>query len=179
MQLQVTATHTGHCGTASNCYTYRALRNWKKQIRVTSKHATSLRTSDRNLPNIYIHISVSIHINCNSSRDIWWWRGNRGSFAALSRDFEYQICYQPPSLRKAKPTCTCGVIPAKAVTATGHRKFTQGAPSPSSESRHVCVAWNGVFFGYGFSYTPIIRINGNRDPSGYAENPDNWIFHWK
>jgi hypothetical protein len=24
--------------------------------------------------------------------------------------------------------------------------------------------------------TPIIRINWDSEPSGYAENPDNWIF---
>jgi hypothetical protein len=29
------------------------------------------------------------------------------------------------------------------------------------------------------SITPIIRINWDREPSGYAENPDNWIFSFK
>ena len=24
--------------------------------------------------------------------------------------------------------------------------------------------------------TPLIRINCDSEPSGYAENPDNWIF---
>jgi hypothetical protein len=27
-----------------------------------------------------------------------------------------------------------------------------------------------------YSRTPLIRINWDGDPSGYAENPDNWIF---
>jgi hypothetical protein len=26
------------------------------------------------------------------------------------------------------------------------------------------------------SKTPILRINWDGEPSGYAENPDNWIF---
>jgi len=30
-----------------------------------------------------------------------------------------------------------------------------------------------------YSRTPLIRINWDGDPSGYAENPDNWIFLWK
>jgi len=30
-----------------------------------------------------------------------------------------------------------------------------------------------------YSRTPLIRINWNEEPSGYAENPDNWIFLWK
>ena len=31
------------------------------------------------------------------------------------------------------------------------------------------IIWN-------YSRTPIIRINWDAQPSGYAENPDNWIF---
>ena len=27
-----------------------------------------------------------------------------------------------------------------------------------------------------YSRTPLIRINSDDEPSGYAENPDNWIF---
>ena len=27
-----------------------------------------------------------------------------------------------------------------------------------------------------YGRTPIIRINWDGEPSGYAENPDNWIF---
>jgi len=27
-----------------------------------------------------------------------------------------------------------------------------------------------------YSRTPLIRINWDGEPSGYAENPDNWIF---
>jgi hypothetical protein len=27
-----------------------------------------------------------------------------------------------------------------------------------------------------YSITPIIRINWDREPSGYAENANNWIF---
>ena len=27
-----------------------------------------------------------------------------------------------------------------------------------------------------YDRTPIIRINWNGEPSGYADNPDNWIF---
>ena len=27
--------------------------------------------------------------------------------------------------------------------------------------------------------TPLIRINWDGEPSGYAEKPDNWIFLWK
>jgi hypothetical protein len=27
-----------------------------------------------------------------------------------------------------------------------------------------------------YSRTPLIRINWDLEPSGYAENPDNWIF---
>jgi len=27
--------------------------------------------------------------------------------------------------------------------------------------------------------TPLIRINWDGEPSGYVENPDNWIFLWK
>ena len=30
-----------------------------------------------------------------------------------------------------------------------------------------------------WSRTPLIRINWDCEPSGYAENPDNWIFLWK
>jgi len=29
------------------------------------------------------------------------------------------------------------------------------------------------------SRTPLIRINWDGDPSGYAEYPDNWSFLWK
>jgi len=29
------------------------------------------------------------------------------------------------------------------------------------------------------SRTPLIRINCDGEPSGHAENPDNWIFLWK
>jgi hypothetical protein len=29
---------------------------------------------------------------------------------------------------------------------------------------------------YNCSITPIIWINWDREPSGYAENPDNWIL---
>jgi hypothetical protein len=28
-----------------------------------------------------------------------------------------------------------------------------------------------------YSTTPLIRINRNSEPSGYAENTDNWIFN--
>jgi len=34
-----------------------------------------------------------------------------------------------------------------------------------------------AFFTY--SRTPLIRINWDSEPSGYAENPDNLIFLWK
>ena len=30
-----------------------------------------------------------------------------------------------------------------------------------------------------YSKTPLIRINWDGEPSGHAENPDNWIFLWK
>jgi len=30
-----------------------------------------------------------------------------------------------------------------------------------------------------YNRTPFIRINWDDDPSGYPENPDNWIFLWK
>jgi hypothetical protein len=30
-----------------------------------------------------------------------------------------------------------------------------------------------------YSRTPLIRINWDGEPSGYAEIPDNWIFIWK
>jgi hypothetical protein len=33
-----------------------------------------------------------------------------------------------------------------------------------------------LVLGEKYSITPIIRINCDRQPSGYAENPDNWIF---
>jgi hypothetical protein len=37
---------------------------------------------------------------------------------------------------------------------------------------------------YNYSVTPIIQINWDREPSGYGEKPDNWIFfeqrlHWQ
>jgi hypothetical protein len=35
------------------------------------------------------------------------------------------------------------------------------------------------FKGSTYSITPIVRINWDREPSGYAENPDNLIFLWK
>jgi len=35
-------------------------------------------------------------------------------------------------------------------------------------SRTRCFWW--------YSRTPLIRINWDGEPSGYAENPDNWIF---
>ena len=35
---------------------------------------------------------------------------------------------------------------------------------------------NTRIHGMEFSKTPIIRINWDGEPSGYAENPDNWIF---
>jgi hypothetical protein len=31
-----------------------------------------------------------------------------------------------------------------------------------------------AFFTY--SRTPLIQINWDSEPSGYVENPDNWIF---
>jgi len=30
-----------------------------------------------------------------------------------------------------------------------------------------------------YSTTPLIRINWDDEPSGYAENPGNWIFLWQ
>jgi len=30
-----------------------------------------------------------------------------------------------------------------------------------------------------YSRTPLIQFNCDGEPSGYAENPDNWIFLWK
>ena len=30
-----------------------------------------------------------------------------------------------------------------------------------------------------YSRTPLIRIKWDGEPSGYTENPDNWIFPWK
>jgi len=30
-----------------------------------------------------------------------------------------------------------------------------------------------------YGRTPLIRINWDGEPSGYAENPDNWIFSLK
>jgi len=30
-----------------------------------------------------------------------------------------------------------------------------------------------------YSRTPYIRINLEEEPSGYADNPDNWSFLWK
>jgi hypothetical protein len=32
---------------------------------------------------------------------------------------------------------------------------------------------------YVYSTTSLIRMNWHSEPSGYAENPDNWIFLWK
>jgi hypothetical protein len=29
---------------------------------------------------------------------------------------------------------------------------------------------------HNYSRTPLLRINWDGEPSGYAENPDNWIF---
>jgi hypothetical protein len=37
--------------------------------------------------------------------------------------------------------------------------------------RAVCIYRHIVY-----STTPFIRINLDGEPSGYAENPDNWIF---
>jgi hypothetical protein len=39
--------------------------------------------------------------------------------------------------------------------------------------------WLVVQYGVKYSITPLIRINWYRESSGYAENPDNWIFLWK
>ena len=30
-----------------------------------------------------------------------------------------------------------------------------------------------------YSRTPLIRIKRDGEPTGYAENADNWIFLWK
>jgi len=30
-----------------------------------------------------------------------------------------------------------------------------------------------------YSRTTMIRINCDGEPTGYEENPDNWIFSWK
>ena len=27
--------------------------------------------------------------------------------------------------------------------------------------------------------TPLIQINSDDEPSGYAQNPDDWIFFWE
>ena len=32
---------------------------------------------------------------------------------------------------------------------------------------------------YEYNRTQLIRFNWDGDPSGYADNPDNWIFLWK
>jgi hypothetical protein len=39
------------------------------------------------------------------------------------------------------------------------------------------VVFLSVFVSY--SGTPFFRINWEAKPSGYAENPDNWIFFEK
>jgi hypothetical protein len=38
----------------------------------------------------------------------------------------------------------------------------------------ACVCVHAFYFTY--SRTPLIRINWDGKPPGYAENPDNWIF---
>jgi len=40
--------------------------------------------------------------------------------------------------------------------------------------------WQRILaFLYVYSRTPLIRINWDDEQSGYAENPDKWIFLWK
>ena len=48
--------------------------------------------------------------------------------------------------------------------------FGQSGPGQDS----VRAVWSSHY-----SKTPLIRINWDGDPSGYAEHPDNWIFLWK
>ena len=46
----------------------------------------------------------------------------------------------------------------------------------------VCFSGNLWVFGVGdrggkrYSRSPFIRINWDAEPSGYAEDPNNWIF---
>jgi len=35
------------------------------------------------------------------------------------------------------------------------------------------------YYNFMYSRSPHIWINWDGEPSGYAENPDNWIFLWK
>jgi hypothetical protein len=48
------------------------------------------------------------------------------------------------------------------------------------EGRKLYFEHVGAEYAYGPVYicsrTPFIRINWDGDPSGYEENPDNWIF---
>jgi hypothetical protein len=47
-------------------------------------------------------------------------------------------------------------------------------PSAFSEDKSLVPVFKAVFWEY--IITPIIWINWDREPSGYAENLDNWIF---
>ena len=64
---------------------------------------------------------------------------------------------------------------------------TRSQHSYPSEYRHFSASLNGVTSQtsecltqlHKYSITSPIRINCDGQPSGYAENPDNWIFLWK
>jgi hypothetical protein len=50
---------------------------------------------------------------------------------------------------------------------------------PSDVTLRVSAGYPEVsvsFIGSVYSRTPLIRINWDGEPSGYAENTDNWIF---
>jgi len=47
----------------------------------------------------------------------------------------------------------------------------------ADELAGINVSWDSAVFWY--SRPPLIRINWDDEPSGYAENLDNWIFFCK
>jgi len=58
-----------------------------------------------------------------------------------------------------------GAGPVKGLCASGPKRL-----KPTIDS---------IIYEWMYSRTTLIRINWDDKPSGYADNPHNWIFLWK
>jgi hypothetical protein len=97
-------------------------------------------------------------------RNAWWWvkRQEDQSWLLMSRS---DCASTVPSLFR---TLYLGI--AQHTAYLNHWSSTCSPPG--------CVTRPAPTFG-NYGITPFILINWDHEPSGYAENPDNWIFLWK
>ena len=74
-------------------------------------------------------------------------------------------------------TCVRRVMQCAGGCGKSHTLITSGAVS---DLRHMAVrVTSNTYCDHKYIRTPLIRINWDGEPSGYAGNTDNWIFSFK